>query len=191
MLDPDRRFDLVGEKSKDNGGVWVYDEDEDSFVVKHRAISGSISELFQQVRRLTPGTASDPTRMTATAKLDNQQEKVQQYVGFAERYPSFYHDSIFFLDHRGTPRFATHRDGESEITEFPDLDMTVWREYAVEWTDEPRATLYIDGKRRVEHTTHVPTDTLLRFIEVVNVEDGPPASPATLRVKANAMFDGI
>lgn len=188
-FDTHPEFASLGTKSNEHGGVWVYDPAENEIVIKHRNIPGTTTELFQRVRKITPGTAEDPTRLEVTAKLENQQNNVQQYVGFAERYPSFYFDSIFFLDHHGTPRFMTHRDGESEITEFPDLEMTEWRTYAVEWIDEPRVSLYIDGELRAQHTDHVPTIPLLRFAEIINETDDGPNRPVTLRLDAESMLD--
>jgi hypothetical protein len=183
------KFAHIGAKSNEHGGVWVYDPVNNEIVIKHRDLPGTTTELFQRVRQITPGTSENPTCMEVTAKLENQQNNVQQYIGFAERYPSFYFDSIFFLDHHGTPRFITHCDGESEVTEFPDLDMTEWRTYAVEWTNEPRVSLYIDDKVYAQHTDHVPTVSLLRFAEIINEKNDGPDKSVALRLNADSLFD--
>lgn len=52
--------------------------------------------------------------------------------------------------------------------------MTVAHTYKVEWTDEPRATLFIDGTQRAEHTTDVPTVSIRRFIETIS--DSPSSN---------------
>jgi len=182
-------FSYLGTKSREHGGTWVYDPTGDEIVIKHRALPGTTTELFQRVKQLEPGTTAEPTRMRVTARLENQQDNVQQYIGFAEQYPSFYFNSIFFLDHHGTPRFVTHCDGESEVTEFPDLDMTEWKSYTVEWTNKPRVSLFIDEDLRAHHTESVPTTTLLRFAEIINEKDSGPDMPVEMRIDADKLFD--
>lgn len=187
-VDIESKLHLIGSKSNEHGGVWIYDPTHRAIIIKHRDLPGTTTEIFHRTRKVKPGTRESPTRLEATAKLDNQQENVQQYIGFAERYPSFFFESIFLLDHHGVPRFTTHNGGESEVTEFPNLDMTSWREYVVEWTDEPAATLFIDGEKRAEHTTHVPTVPLLRFAEIINKSETGPTEAVTVSLKAESLF---
>ena len=50
--------------------------------------------------------------------------------------------------------------------------MSVSHTYRLEWTDESRATLYIDRIEEAECTTNVPQVTMRPFTELIQSSDG-------------------
>lgn len=67
-----------------------------------------------------------------------------------------------------TVEFQTKKDDVVNSTDISaQVDPTVEHSMRVEWRpNEPRATLFIDGAQVAEHTTTIPTTSLIPFLEI-------------------------
>lgn len=190
----------LGERNKGGGGSWFLADPvfSNGVVLHQQNITGSTIQVYSRVRDVSPGTASNPAVYEWDARLLNQQQYADQYIGLGERFVRTPETSIFILSNgRGTFTTAgelTFQTGDGSgnfdktAVDPTTVDMTNVHTYRVEWTDEPRATLYIDGTQYAEHTTYVPTSDLIRFVEVVVDGTTAPASPCRIDIEADFLL---
>lgn len=106
------------------------------------------------------------------AKVADEPAGLDQYVGFAERFPICYKDSIFVWWDGTNHRFETYAAGVSTNTNLAAQDWTTERDFKVVWAVND-AELFVDGGSVAHHFANVPNGRLIMFIEISRTAGGP------------------
>lgn len=119
------------------------------------------------------GTKENPTIIEWKARVSNPSDDKAVYLGGAERYIRDGFWGIFVVHRPDQPPTFCFRTGvgRDTVKRIPlSFDTSVLHTYKIEWADEPRATLYVDGKTMCEHRESVPVCNLYPIVEIANLQ---------------------